>query len=131
MKVTRAAAALLAFSLAANLAANLAAAPAPKAPPPDPFARCFLGVQEPEILDQQLGVMAGRVIPGSPAAIAGMQEGDRVMWINDDPTPSMQNMVELLRQYRPGAVVEVRILRGPEAEKVTLRVVLAIRPDNI
>jgi putative serine protease PepD len=61
----------------------------------------------------------------SPAARAGMIDGDRILSLAGRPVASATELVAALRGVRVGGEVEVVVLRG--AEKITLTVQLAAR----
>ena len=58
------------------------------------------------------GAVVQRVKPGSPAAQAGLQEGDVVTEIDGRPTPSMGMLLVGLRLHQPGDTVRLLVLRG-------------------
>jgi len=60
----------------------------------------------------------GRTVPGGPADVAGIRDGDRVLSVDGVPTPTWYQLVEEIRA-RPGAEVQVRIEReGSEQDVV-------------
>lgn len=69
------------------------------------------------------GVLVGRVSPGSGAAKAGMQDGDRIIKIADKKIDSMMDFRPTLKDNKPGDVVEVTVLR--DGTEVVLTVELS------
>ncbi len=71
------------------------------------------------------GVRAEGITEGSPAAKAGLQPGDVLMRINDQPIANLQEYSNLLRTLKPGQTVTVVVRRGEK--ELTLSVTLAER----
>jgi len=67
------------------------------------------------------------VIPGSPAANAGIKNGDIIMQVNDTKIALGKGLASLLSQYSPGDKVEVTLLRDGKEQK--LHVTLAEYPQ--
>jgi serine protease DegQ len=78
-------------------------------------------------VDQTGGVVAQAVGPGGPAAAAGLRPGDIILSIGGKPTPTTSELYEVLRAYKPGDKVEVRIIRDGAEQPVT--VTLGDRPS--
>ncbi len=79
-----------------------------------------LGLQPAPLLRPEIGMVEG----GSPAAAAGLQEGDLVIAADDRPMESWPEWVAHLRE-RPGQRVQLEVLRGGEIAQ--LLVVPAVR----
>ena len=69
------------------------------------------------------GVRLSGVTADSPAAQAGLREGDVVVAINDRAIPSLPQFAEVLRGLRPGDQVTVRFLRAGVERSAATRVV--------
>jgi S1-C subfamily serine protease len=74
------------------------------------------------------GILLDGSTPGSPAALAGLMAGDRLLSIGGARMEDLRSMVELLRARQPGDTVEVIYQRGSSMEKV--KVVLGVRPAS-
>jgi len=61
----------------------------------------------------------GEVLPGSPAAQAGLRTGDRVTAIDGRPVESWQALVEAVRRH-PGSPVRLAILRDGQRLEVSV-----------
>lgn len=71
------------------------------------------------------GVAVGGVREGSPAAKAGIQEGDVILMLNGIRVTDAQSYTEALDEQKVGAIVPVQIQRG--SEKLELKVTIGTR----
>ena len=114
----------------------------------DPLTRPYLGIQFISIdkalassknLAADQGALVGgfdqggNVIPGvkadSPAAVAGIQDGDIIVSVNGKPIDEEHPLDATLSQFAPGMTVPVEVLR--DGKTVTLQVTLGTRPPNL
>jgi putative serine protease PepD len=58
--------------------------------------------------------VVARVVPGSPAAEGGLREGDVLVAIDGEPTPTMATLVDELEEREPGDVVVLDVQRDGE-----------------
>lgn len=72
------------------------------------------------------GIAVIDVEPGTPAADAGLEPGDVVTALADEPVDDLGEFLVLLRRAEPGDVVAVEVQRG--GEQLELDVVLGTRP---
>lgn len=72
------------------------------------------------------GAVVQRVKPASPAALAGLLEGDVVTDINGTATPSMGMLLLNLRLHQPGETVRLGVSRA--GRRLDLPVTLSERP---
>ena len=72
------------------------------------------------------GILIVAVLNGSPADRAGIVPGDIMTRINGKPLSSPQYTINMISQVKPGARIEIELLRGWERE--TLIVQVAKRP---
>lgn len=72
------------------------------------------------------GALLSQVVPGAPAARAGLAVGDIVTQIGGARVRSSQDVVRAVLTHRPGEQVEVRYVRGGRAS--TTRVTIGERP---
>jgi hypothetical protein len=97
--------------------------PTPGAPPAAPAAaagqgrRASLGTV-PDFAFPGPGVKVTGLVPDSPAAKAGIREGDLIMRINDSAVGNLQEYSNLLRALAPGQRVSVLLRRGNEDVKI-------------
>ncbi|MBI1247211.1 PDZ domain-containing protein [bacterium] len=75
---------------------------------------------------QQHDAVVTGVTPGSPAAQAGIQEGDQVLQFNSRKINSFDDLKLMVNQYSPGDRIKVRIRRS-SGDIVTLEVELLDR----
>ena len=85
--------------------------------------RGWLGV---DLAARQGGLVVARVLPGTPAAGAGIRAGDIILAINGEAASSMRSVVQRMRAIEPGAELTIR-LRRQDAE-LTVRAAAAVRP---
>jgi membrane-associated protease RseP (regulator of RpoE activity) len=71
-------------------------------------ANAWLGVS---LLDGKGGPSVGQVVEGSPAEHAGLHTGDRLVSIDGKAMGSVDNVIELVGQSRPGTKVDVQVRR--------------------
>lgn len=71
-------------------------------------------------LGHDTGVLVARVAPGTPAAAAGLRDGDILLALDGVPTPRVETLHRILTADRIGRALAVRILRGVEARHLTL-----------
>jgi hypothetical protein len=69
--------------------------------------------------DGQVRVVA--VLPGSPAAQAGLQAGDQIRYVGDQRIRTAQGLAEEIGEYRPDSQVELSIRRDGEKKTLTAR----------
>ncbi|MEX0790729.1 MAG: trypsin-like peptidase domain-containing protein [Actinomycetota bacterium] len=88
----------------------------------------FLGVQmvglSPAIASQRNieledGVLLVEVVPGSPAAQAGLQENDVIVEFDGEPAETPTDVSKVVNSKQPGDEVEITINRGGESRTVT------------
>jgi S1-C subfamily serine protease len=70
-------------------------------------------------LASDTGVLVMSVAPDSPAAQAGLREGDILVSLGDAPTPRVDALHRLLTADRIGRATELRVLRGVELLTLT------------
>ena len=81
-----------------------------------------------ESLDLPRGAaMVARVVPGSAAARAGVQEGDAIVAINGDQLDNHLELSQKIGSMRPGETIELTINR--EGDRLTLNVELGRADD--
>lgn len=79
-------------------------------------------------LPQVYGVLVARVVPNSPASRGGLREGDIIIQLGEAPVEGFDSLRHALFQYKPGDVVEVKVLR--EEEELSLPVTLEEMPQG-
>ena len=83
-------------------------------------ARGWVGIEMDEE-DGKLTIL--RVEDESPAAEAGLREGDVLVAVNDQPVNTLKEYADVLRKLEPGDAVKIRFLRGSELRSAETRVV--------
>jgi S1-C subfamily serine protease/predicted esterase len=98
-------------------------------------SHAFLGVL-PLRDDPELGVEVRYVYPNSPAAAAGLKEGDRIMGLgqgSDKPQPfaGRGGLMNLLNNFAPGAEVKLDVRRADSKKTETLSAKLSGLPETV
>ncbi len=72
----------------------------------------------PDFTHQGRGVRLEGVAPGSPAATAGLREGDVILRIDGKEIPGLKGLSDRLKTLEPGNRIEITYLRDGEQRKV-------------
>jgi serine protease Do len=95
----------------------------------EPYEHPFLGLLPLRGTDPEQGVTVRYVYPGSPAAEAGIQAGDRLLTLAGTPLPDLSAALQVLANYEPKAEIAVQIQRDGQPQD--LKVKLAALPKEI
>lgn len=102
---------------------------------PPPFPRLPSPVEAGAAEAAFLGVLTGPatpqirgVMPGSPAAAAGLRAGDVILAVGGRPVRHGAELQERIRRYRAGDEISLRIAR--QGHRFELRVRLGARPPG-
>lgn len=74
----------------------------------------YLGVGLTDRADGGQGAVIANVQSGSPAAKAGVKEGDVILAINDEPITGRAGMIAIVRDALPDETVTMKLERGKE-----------------
>lgn len=66
------------------------------------------------------GAVIEEVLPDSPAAKAGLREGDEIVSVDGQAVKDFENLSEKMRTSKPGDKVEMQIRRDKKMSKVTV-----------
>jgi len=88
----------------------------------------YLGVGLTDRTDGGQGAVIASVEDGSPAATAGIKEGDVVVAINGRPIAGRTGMIAVVRDAQPGDAVKITIERN--GKSVTLAATLVARDTS-
>jgi len=88
----------------------------------NPALAARLGVQTSD------GVVIGQVVPGSPAATAGLRPQDIISAVDGQPLQGESALAEAINRHKPGDVVSLTILRGQQ--QTTASVTLGELPTS-
>jgi regulator of sigma E protease len=70
----------------------------------------------------------GELVPGKPAALAGLRPGDRIVAVDGAPVSTWTELVTAL-QRSPGRTVEIAVVRGEEG--AAERLALPLTPEDV
>ncbi len=73
-------------------------------------------------LDKPEGALIARVLPESPAARAGLREGDVILRYNGEPLPSSSSLPHLVGVTDPGEVATLDVVRGGRRQRIDVDV---------
>ena len=112
----------------------------------EPIARPMIGIRylpiTPALADQQdlpvdFGALVGStrtdlpsIIPDSPAAAAGLQDGDIIVSVDGQQITAEQDLSTLIVNYAPGDTVTLRVLRDNTAREVEITLAELPRTTN-
>ena len=85
----------------------------------------LLGVELADRDDGGSGALVAVVTPASPAAEAGLEVGDVVVAVDDQPINGSGGLVGVIRDHSPGDKISIVVVR--DGEEVTLTAALANR----
>lgn len=114
-------------------------APAPAAPQAQARAQAaYLGVvctEIPELLAAHLnlkegeGILVRALMPGAPAANAGVAVHDVIMRLNDQPVGSSSEFTKQIATHQPGDKIHLDLIR--HGKSTALDVTLGVRPNDL
>lgn len=76
----------------------------------------------------RLGARVEQVVAGSPAEEAGLEVGDVIVAIGEDPVDGSESLTAFVREYAAGDEVTLTVVRDGETQEVTTG--LAVRDDE-
>ena len=75
------------------------------------------------------GAAVGEVVPGGPAATAGLKSNDVIIGINSDAVSSPDDIIRIVGRHKPGDHIVLQILNAANGHRAdTLSVTLGTRP---
>lgn len=80
----------------------------------------YLGVSVSDATGDTPGALVGAITEGSPAAKAGLQQGDIITRIDDTPVDAGETVVGIIRGHKPGDKITVHYVRNGQAATVTV-----------
>jgi S1-C subfamily serine protease len=92
-----------------------------------PAQRGYLGVEVATIVGG--GVLVQRVVPGGPAAKAGIQPGEVIVAVAGQPTPTAEDLTTLVASLTPGQQVDVTVVK-PTGQQANVRVTVGKPPGG-
>jgi hypothetical protein len=68
------------------------------------------------------GVLISKVHPDSPADRSGLEEGDIIVKVNDDPAENIGDVLHCLEEHAPGSACQFTVLRQGATKQVSVEV---------
>jgi putative serine protease PepD len=91
--------------------------------------RAYLGVSTAESSSEQPGAVIAQVTPGSAAAAANLQTGDRIIAIGGRRVADPSQLSSAVLERKPGETVKLTVVR--DGKQRTIEVRLGTRPDQV
>jgi serine protease Do len=92
----------------------------------------FVGIQMVDLteqIDQALnlppntkGVAVAKVVDGSPADAAGLQTGDLIVTVDNQPATSSKQVQQLVRKHNPGETLAMTVQRNGETSPINITI---------
>jgi S1-C subfamily serine protease len=111
-------------ALVLGMALVPAKAPVPPEIRPDPMGKGYMGLWV-----SNNGLTIDRCEPKMPADKAGLRSGDTFVRVGTLHPSNFEEVVAHVMAYRPGAIIEIEVLRGDQ--KKTFKVKLIERPPDL
>jgi len=71
--------------------------------------------------EMRLAALVVSIVPGGPAAEAGVQRGDLILAVDDQQILPSQDLAAIIQGYRPGDRIRLTLLRDGRQERVRVR----------
>lgn len=71
-------------------------------------------------LDKQEGIVISDIVKGSPAAEAGLQQGDIIIQYNDKPVKNVTKFRNDIAMMNPGSHIRLKILHNNKPQMITI-----------
>lgn len=113
-------------TLTAVMLATAPAAPVPRPAPLEPRAYAYIGVMMSNIRDPDTQLRIDQPLPGTPAAAAGLREGDEIVRLGEKGTKTFADFADYILDLRPGTRLLVEVKRNGQPKRIW--VTLGVRP---
>ncbi len=82
-------------------------------------------------LDKAEGALVADVVPGSPAAAAGLQQGDVILAVEDTDIEELRDLPRVIAEIRPGATADIDVWRDGRRIAVDARIGQSDEPVEV
>jgi S1-C subfamily serine protease len=112
-------------------AIQAAASPAPAAEPGHELTNRGIATRQPAEDDLIEGAFLREVLPGTPAAVAGLRSGDAVVALDGRPIRSPSDLTDWLDRIPAQGTIRLDVVRGrgPDRHRLSLTLQTSSRPD--
>jgi serine protease Do len=73
-------------------------------------------------LIEKSGIMVLRVVPGSPAADAGLRPKDIIIEVDQEPVANLETFMEKIRTYQKGDTILLLVSRDGATHYLTMEI---------
>ena len=91
--------------------------------------RGWLGIEAQAGQINQPGLVVTKVIPDGPAHKAGLERGDRIVSVNEQPAINLRVVTQQIAYTEPGTTVALDVIRN--GQKLALRATSGTRPNPL